>query len=181
LRVATLILPLSVCGESVFHPCVTDFFRGISGNVPARPRPLPRRLYIDRSFSRLRPLRNERELIAALTCMGFVSVRPETMSVADQVRLFRGAEIIVAPHGAGLTNLGFCRPGTRVVELLMDAYCNWCFRNLAGLHQLRYDCVLGRARTPWPDLGPALHTTAWDVSVTHVVAAVAHNAEQAAA
>jgi len=178
LLVETLILPLSICGESVYHPCLIDFYRTISTSVPAPPKRLPRRLYIDRRGSRLRPLVNEDELVAALSRQGFVAVRPEILSVVDQVRLFRAADIIVAPHGAALTNIGFCRPGTQIVELLMDAYCNWCFRNLAGLMQLRYDCVLGRARQPWPDTDMAFHLMPWEISVTHVVAAVAQSAEQ---
>jgi capsular polysaccharide biosynthesis protein len=178
LLVETLILPLSICGDSAYHPCLIDFYRTISTSVPAPPKRLPRRLYIDRRGSRLRPLVNEDELVACLSRLGFVAVRPEILSVVDQVRLFRAADIIVAPHGAALTNIGFCRPGTQVVELLMDAYCNWCFRNLAGLMQLRYDCVLGRARQPWRDLDLAFHLTPWEISVNHVVAAVAQNAEQ---
>ena len=178
LQVETLILPLSICGESAYHPCLVDFYRTISTSVPAPPKRLPRRLYIDRRGSRLRPLHNEDELVTALSRQGFVAVRPEILSVVDQVRLFRAADIIVAPHGAALTNIGFCRPGTQIVELLMDAYCNWCFRNLAGLMQLRYDCVLGRARPPWPEMDPAFHRTPWEISVTHVVAAVAQTADQ---
>ena len=142
---------------------------------------MPNRLYIDRRGTRLRRLGNEDELAAALARMGFVAVRPETMSFADQVRLFRGADMIVAPHGAALTNLGFCRPGTQVIELLMDAYCNWCFRHLAGLMRLRYDCVLGRARPPWRELDLAFHLTPWEISVTHVIAAVAQTMDQRAA
>jgi hypothetical protein len=145
---------------------VADFFHAVATNVPPANRASPRHLYIDRSHSRLRPLVNERDLVAPLAAMGFAIVRPETMSVADQVRLFRGAETIVAPHGAALTNL---------------AYCNWCFRNLAGLMQLRYDCVLGRARKPWRDLDLAFHLTPWEISVNHVIAAVAQTAERAAA
>jgi capsular polysaccharide biosynthesis protein len=160
---------------------VADFFRGISTNVPPMARPSPRRLYIDRSYSQLRPLVNEADLKNALAPLGFIAVRPEMLSVADQVRLFRGADVIVAPHGAALTNLGFCRPGTQIIELLMDAYCNWCFRNLAGLMQLRYDCVLGMAQRPWPDLNEAFHSTAWKISVNHVVAAAAQTMQQAAA
>jgi Glycosyltransferase 61 len=181
LRVETLILPLSVCGESAYHPCVADFFRGISTNVPPMARPSPRRLYIDRRSSRERPLVNEAELMDALARLGFVMVRPDTLSLADQVRLFRGADVIVAPHGAELTNLGFCRPGTQIIELLMDAYCNWCFRNLAGLMRLRYDCVVGLAQRPWPELNTGFHSTAWKISVNHVVAAVAQTVQQAAA
>ncbi len=177
LLVETLIYPMSVCGESCYHPCVGEFFRRVSANVPPAPAPwarrMPRRIYIDRRGSRLRPLTNENELVAALQSLGFTAVRLEAMPVADQIRLFRNAELIVAPHGAGLTNIGYARPGCILIELLMDAYVNWCFRHLAALMQVRYDCVLGRARRPWPELDLAFHTTPWEVPVGHVAAAVA--------
>ena len=175
LRVETLVFPLSVCGEAAYHPCVADFFRRLSGNVPPAPVRLPRRFYIDRRGSHIRPLRNEAEVIAALAPLGFVPVRLEELSLPDQVRLFRQAEAIVTPHGSALTNLGFCRPGCLVVELLMDAYVDWSFRNLAALGKLRYDCVLGRARQPWADLTVGFHATPWNISAQHVVAAVAHS------
>jgi capsular polysaccharide biosynthesis protein len=178
LRVETLILPLSVAGDSAYHPCVADFFRGISTNVPRMRQPFPRRIYLDRRGSGVRPLINEDEVVHALARLGFEPIRPETLSVADQVRLFRGAEAIVSPHGAGLTNLGFCRPGCVVLELLMDSYTNWCFRHLAALMKLNYDCVLGRARRPWRELDLSLHLSPWEVSVNHVVAAVAQSVDQ---
>ena len=185
LRVETLILPLSVSGDSAYHPCVADFFRSVSTSAPPAPQRLqarqPRRLYIDRRGSPVRPLRNEGELVAALAGHGFVAVRPETLSIQDQIRLFRGAEAIVAPHGAGLTNLGFCRPGCVVIELLMDAYANWCFRHLAALMQLNYDCVLGRARPPWRELDLSFHATPWEISVNHVVAAAAQSVDHSQA
>ncbi len=175
LVVDTLIYPLSVCGEAVYHPCVGEFYRRLSANVPAAPARLPRRIYIDSRGTGLRPLRNEAELIVALARVGFEPVRPETMSLSDQIMLFRQAEAIVAPHGSALTNLGFARPGCLIVELLMDAFVDWSFRNLAALMKLRYDCVLGRARRPWPDLNVQFHQTPWEISVNHVVAAVAHS------
>ncbi len=179
LRVETLIFPLSVCGEAAFHPCVVDFYNRLSSNVGAVPGQLPRRVYIDRRESGVRPLRTETELIAALAPMGFEPVRLEDLSLSDQIRLFRQADAIVAPHGSALANLGFCRPGCLVVELLMDAYVDWSYRNLAALMRLRYDCVLGRARRPWPELSVGFHATPWDISVQHVVAAVAHSLQEA--
>ena len=175
LRVETLVFPLSVCGDAAYHPCVSDFFRRLSSNVPPSPARLPRRFYIDTSGNTVRPLRREADLIAALAPLGFVPVRLEQLTLADQIRLFRQAEAIVAPHGSALTNLGFCRPGCLVVELLMDAFVDWSFRNLAALMGLRYDCVLGRANQPWPDLSPGFHTTPWDISIQHVAAAIAHS------
>ncbi len=173
LLVETLILPLSVCGEAAFHPCVGDFFRLVSANIPPANRNLPRRLYLERRHSPIRPLINEPELIRALAANGFVAVRPDKLSIADQVRLFRNAEAIVAPHGAALTNIGFARPGCAVIELLMDAYVDWRFRHLAALMRLRYDCVLGRAQKPWGELNQQFHLTPWQIPLTHVLAAVA--------
>ncbi len=180
LLVENLIFPLSVCGEASYHPCVADFFRRVSANVSPPTRRLPRRLYIDRRGSGIRRLTNENTVIAALAPLGFVPVRPETLCVADQVRLFRNAEAIVAPHGAALTNIGYARPGCLLIELLMDAYVNWCFRHLAALMQLRYDCVLGLAPKPWGELDLQFHLTPWTISVNHVVAAVAQGLGQAA-
>jgi capsular polysaccharide biosynthesis protein len=180
LRVETLVFPLSVCGESVYHPCLLDFYARISANVPGKPGRLPRRLYIDQRGTGIRPLRNEAELIEGLTQLGFVPVRLDGLSLADRVRLFRQAEAVVSPHGSDLTNLGFCRPGCLVVECLMDAYVDWSYRNLAALADLRYDCVLGRADMPWGELDLQFHRTPWTISVNHVVAAAAHSLGEAA-
>lgn len=175
LRVETLIFPLSVAGELAYHPCVGDFFRRLSANMPQSSVRLPRRVYIDRRHDPIRPLRNETELVAALSAIGFEPVRLDQLSLLDQICLFRQAEAIVSPHGSALTNLGFARPGCLIVELLMDAYVDWSFRNLSALMRLRYDCVLGRASRPWPDLSVGFHRTSWEISIQHVVAAVAHS------
>jgi len=179
LLVETLVLPLSVCGETAYHPCVSGFFGRMSANVAPSSVKLPRRFYVDRRGSGLRPLVNENELVHRLGQMGVVPVRLENLSLADQIRLFRQAEAIVAPHGTELTNLGFARPGCVVLELHMDAYVDWCYRHLAALGGLQYDCVIGLARRPWRDLDLQFHTTTWTISVNHVVAALAHSLERA--
>ena len=35
----------------------------------------------------------------------------------DQVKIFNSAKLIVAMHGAGLTNLLFCKNKTKVIEI----------------------------------------------------------------
>jgi hypothetical protein len=170
LLVERLVLPLSTHGMFLYHPCLTALFDRMSAAVPG-PESLPVRIYLDRRGSALRRLVNEDEVVDALRPMGFVPVRPEALSLADQVRLFRGARAIVAPHGSGLTNLGFCRPGCAVLELHMDAYVHWCFRNLAAVRGLAYDCVLGRAVGDWGEVSSTVHAARWVVSVQHVMAA----------
>ncbi len=172
-RVDTLIYPWSVHGDCDFHPCIVDFYERIAAGLGPPAQDMPRRIYIDRRGSTLRPLLNEDEVIACLQPAGFVAVKPESLSLADQVRLFRHAEAVVAPHGAGLTNLGYCRPGTLVLEIFMDAYVNWCFRRLAAVRGVRYDCVLGRSVDPWMDGSADPHALRWRVEPALVAGAVA--------
>lgn len=75
-----------------------------------------RRLYLRRG-GQFRRLTNEAEVEGLLARRGFEIVQPGALSLEDQVRLFREAEAIVSPTGAALTNLAWCRPGTRVTVL----------------------------------------------------------------
>ena len=59
---------------------------------------------------------------------------------------------MVGVHGAALTNLAFCRPGTRVLEILGQEYVNPCYRDLSAAAGLRYRAVLGRV-PPGRDAG----------------------------
>jgi capsular polysaccharide biosynthesis protein len=54
--------------------------------------------------------------------------------------LFRRARLVIAPHGAGLTNIVACEPGTHVYELLPGAYDNYCYCRLAQACGLHYWC-----------------------------------------
>ena len=89
-----------------------------------------RRFYISRSIARNRRVKNEEEIFRILEPRGFEFVHAEKYSFADQIAMFASAEAIVAPHGAGLTNLVFCAPETRVIELFpslsMDCYYRLC-------------------------------------------------------
>jgi capsular polysaccharide biosynthesis protein len=108
----------------------------------------PRRIYISRTGTRR--IRNEEELLAHLP--GFERVFPERLTVREQADLFASAECVVAPHGAGLTNLIFCRPATRVVEIFSPNYVNYCCRNLARHNGLDYTELIGAGKRRATDL-----------------------------
>ncbi len=127
----------------------------------------PRRIWIDRRAAGNRALSNEAEVIAALATYGVVPVMLEGRSLAEQSRLFASAELIVAPHGAGLANLVFARSGGKIVELLPASYVHWCFRHLAAAARLDYDCVIGESGP-----GANVHARPWTVSPLAVCAAV---------
>ena len=102
-----------------------------------------RRIYVARSDSRNRTLANEAEVIARAERAGFTPVVLSNLSVPEQVRLFAEASHVLAPHGAGLVNVAYCRPGAKLCELQMDGYLHWAFRRLAALRGLDYGCLVG--------------------------------------
>jgi Glycosyltransferase 61 len=127
------------------HPAILDAFTTIRASVLGHdPLPRPwRRLYISREDSGSRVLINEPEVMERTVRAGFTPVILSKLSVPDQVRLFAEASHVVAPHGAGVTNIGFCQPGARFCELHMDSYVHWSFRLLAALRGVHYGCLVG--------------------------------------
>ncbi|WP_205369747.1 tetratricopeptide repeat protein [Thermoleptolyngbya sp. PKUAC-SCTB121] len=104
---------------------------------------LPKRLYLSRQKTRDRRIINEESVVKLLESQGFATVYLETCTIAEQAQLFYNAELIVSPHGSGLTNLAFCRPGTQVVELFSPNYVYPCYWYLSNLIGLDYAYLLG--------------------------------------
>ena len=89
-----------------------------------------RRLWISRGTEGARAVRNEPEVLEAIAPLGFETVRCEALDIGAQARAFEGAATVLGPHGAGLSNIAFCRPGTLVVELF-GTHIEPCFWTLA--------------------------------------------------
>ena len=76
-----------------------------------------RRVFISREHAPRRRLLNEDVIWPLFERDGFERVFTERMSFAEQVRLMQETAVLAAPHGAGLTNMMFCREGTHVIEI----------------------------------------------------------------
>ena len=109
------------------------------------PGPTDRRLFVSRGGARLRRLKNEEELRPELTRSGFEWFTPRADDHRSQIEAFRSARVIVTVHGAALTNLLFCRPGTVVVELFPSNHIKSTYCWLAMRLGLRYRPVIGSA------------------------------------
>ena len=51
----------------------------------------------------------------------------------------------MAPHGAGLTNLVWCSPQTKVLEIFSPRYVNLCYWAIASVTDADYYYLLGEA------------------------------------
>ena len=99
-----------------------------------------RKIYISRSQGSERSIVNEEELLPALLERGFEVLRCEGMPFAEQVCLFREAEVVVGPHGGGFANLVWCRPGTKVFEILGTSSLRRCYWSICSALGLRHHC-----------------------------------------
>jgi capsular polysaccharide biosynthesis protein len=104
------------------------------------------RIYIRRKASRR--VVNEHEIIGLLEKYGFKVVELESLPLDRQIRLFYSATIIVAPHGAGLANLVFCQPNTRVIELFTPSFMEPHYWLISRLMRLNYHMIVGNRENP---------------------------------
>jgi capsular polysaccharide biosynthesis protein len=91
-----------------------------------------RRVYISRAQASRRRLINENEIWPLLKKSGFERVYMEDLSFESQIQIMRETAVLVAPHGAGLTNMIFCSEGTHVVEIADLGFPNPNFYALAS-------------------------------------------------
>lgn len=104
--------------------------------------PSGRRLYITRGKS-ARKLANEKELVHVLLSDGFEVYDPTDHN--DTMFDFAGADIVMGPHGAGLSDIVFCPPDAKVLELIPSDHMQPYFYTLAESTGLKYACLVGRS------------------------------------
>ena len=92
-----------------------------------------RLVYLARGDVQRRVLGNRAEVEACFADEGFDVIRPEHLSVADQVRLMASAVFVAGETGSNLANAGFCDPGTTVFELMPDCYPDGWIRAMSRL------------------------------------------------
>jgi hypothetical protein len=134
---------------------------GITGQVPAESCRLLRnklldtseprqtkyqKIYISRNRAKARRIDNETDLMVKLSNLGFTCLNLEDYTFTEQIAIAHSADIIISPHGSGLTNIVFCQPGTTVIEIFSDTFINTCYRNICQHTQLNYHYYLEPAQ-----------------------------------
>jgi len=113
---------------------------------PPVARPSERRIFLNRGPRRRRSLANLPDLLGILAEFNLEVVDTDELSLAEQMELFAGVRLVVANHGAGLTNLMF-RIGQPVdlVELFAPDFISPHFVWMAHTFGFGYDAVVGEA------------------------------------
>ncbi|RZI46943.1 glycosyltransferase family 61 protein [Candidatus Finniella inopinata] len=135
-----LIVP-SYVSKSCYTPrWVVDYLKQKFIHSDPAVQSMGEKIFISRQKAAYRRVINEDQIFSLFEPLGFKRYNLEDLKFSEQIQLFRNAKVIVAFHGAGLTNLVFSQPGARIVEIFQehedDSYCY-----LSQTLGLRYDCI----------------------------------------
>ena len=93
----------------------------IKQNLPPITHDYPEMVYVQRIGTR--KLIIDPDILASY---GFHTIIPDQLPVAEQIRYFRHAKIVLSPHGANSTNSLYMEPGSVMIETFPNSYINPC-------------------------------------------------------
>lgn len=111
---------------------------------------LPRRIFVTRPEGGERRCLNAQALEARFTDAGFSIVRPETMSLVEQVSMFAGAEVVAGYAGSGLFTALASPPGTALVVFASESYTainEWLISSVKGFDHYQFWCPSTRPKS----------------------------------
>jgi capsular polysaccharide biosynthesis protein len=113
------------------------------------------RIYVPREG--VRRAVNENELMDIAAQFGFQPF--DFRACEHEPSFFHAAQAVIGAHGAGLTNLAFCQPSTRVLELIPSDHVYPYYYTLSDSASLDYSYLIGEsAQTRAPGAwGPSPH------------------------
>lgn len=114
----------------------------------------PKKIYLSRSMVDTRKVLNEDEVVEFLKKYGFECLHNENLSFDEQISLFQNATHVISCHGSQLTNIVFCKPGTKVLEIRHIAHkihYRKAFHDLSNGFGLYYYLLYSERGEPYLD------------------------------
>lgn len=99
-----------------------------------------KKIFILRNNVKLRKVINQDEIAELFKTQGFAAIDLAALSIAEQIALFKHAEIIAGVHGSGFANVLFCKPGTKIIDIFQNR-SESCFFYLCQLCNLEYYAI----------------------------------------
>ena len=70
--------------------------------------------------------------------------KPERLSFKKQIYLFKNASVVLGAHGAAFTNIVYCRPGTKIIEIIPSNHPNRKCERVSKILKLKYFRIVTR-------------------------------------
>ena len=99
-----------------------------------------KKIFIDRSGSRFNHCQifNQKPINKWVKKNDLIIYKPEKLPFKKQIHLFKNASIILGAHGAAFTNIIFCKPGTKVIEIIPANHPNRKCERICKILKLKY-------------------------------------------
>ena len=99
-----------------------------------------KKIFLDRSDSKYNhcQIKNLKDIKKLILEKKFKIYKPEILSFEQQINLFKDSSIIIGAHGAALSNIIFCKPGTKVIEIIPADHPNRKAERVSKILKLRY-------------------------------------------
>lgn len=121
------------------HPNVILYLRKKFLSVEIKPKSDNNDLiYISRRMAPSRKISNELLFENKLKELGFNVIFTEDLNIEEKVEIFKSCKIVVAIHGAGLTNILTMNAASIVIELVDQRHFSHCYKALARIIGLHY-------------------------------------------
>ncbi len=101
------------------------------------------KFFIDRRESKYNHCQiiNDEDVKAYLKKKGFAVYRVGELNFFEQIYLFQNAKIIIGAHGAAFANLIFCKPNTKVLDIIPENHPNTVDATIAKFKNLNFEFV----------------------------------------
>jgi len=98
------------------------------------------KIFLDRSDSEYNhcQIKNLNNMLGFAKKKKLKIYKPEKLSFKKQIYLFNNSSIICGAHGAAFTNIIFCRPGTKIIEIIPKDHPNKKCERISKILKLRY-------------------------------------------
>ena len=102
-----------------------------------------KKIFLDRSSSKYNHCQivNFSEISNILMNKGFTKYNVENLDFEKQIYLFNQASVIIGAHGAAFTNLLFCKPRTKIIEIIPSSHESKKCKRISEILNLDYQRI----------------------------------------
>jgi capsular polysaccharide biosynthesis protein len=102
------------------------------------------KIFLDRSSSKYShcQITNNDEFKKILEIKGFTSYKVEELTFQEQIYLFQEASIIIGAHGAAFTNIIYCKPKTKIIEIIPTSHPNKKCERISNILNLNHHKII---------------------------------------
>lgn len=110
------IVPTTFISGNFYNNILSTMQSKFNNTIPSNSNLKSKILYLSRELTDRRKVDNDAEIRDLIKKKGGEILILEKMSWVEQLGYFKNCEILISPHGAGLTNMIFCLNKVKVIE-----------------------------------------------------------------